>query len=126
MSITVLVDTSVWIDYFRSGDNSTKLDFLIDENLIATNDLILAELVPFLMVRHQEKVIDLLYSVKKGLRQKCGSTQFITPPPPCPPPEGEEKQGASSSKRAQKHRVSPPSRGRQEGDGVMGVVGTSI
>ena len=60
----VLVDTSVWIDYFRSGDHSASLDFLIDENLIVTNDLVLAELVPFLRVRRQEKVVDLLYSVK--------------------------------------------------------------
>ena len=27
----VLVDTSVWIVYFRSGDKSEKMDFLIDE-----------------------------------------------------------------------------------------------
>jgi len=53
----VLVDTSVWIEYFRSGKNSAKLDFLIDENLIVMNDLILAELVPFLRVRNQNKII---------------------------------------------------------------------
>jgi predicted nucleic acid-binding protein len=44
--MTTIVDTSVWIDYFRVGNNSEKLDFLIDENLIVINDLILAELVP--------------------------------------------------------------------------------
>jgi hypothetical protein len=32
--MSVLVDTSVWVEYFRSGNNSEKLDFLIDENLI--------------------------------------------------------------------------------------------
>ena len=45
--MSVLVDTSVWIEYFRSGNNFEKLDFLIDENLVVTNDLILAELIPF-------------------------------------------------------------------------------
>jgi hypothetical protein len=60
----VLVDTSVWIEYFRSGKNSAKLDFLIDENLIVMNDLILAELVPFLRVRNQNKIIHLLNSLK--------------------------------------------------------------
>ena len=30
----VLVDTSVWIDYFKDGDQSKDLDFLIDENLM--------------------------------------------------------------------------------------------
>jgi predicted nucleic acid-binding protein len=44
--MATIVDTSVWIDYFRAGNNSEKLDFLIDENLIVINDLILAELVP--------------------------------------------------------------------------------
>jgi predicted nucleic acid-binding protein len=61
----VLVDTSIWVDYFRSGSNSEKLDFLIDENLIATNDLILAELIPFLRIRHQQKIIDLLQNIKR-------------------------------------------------------------
>jgi predicted nucleic acid-binding protein len=62
--MSVLVDTSIWIEYFRGGENSGKLDFLIDENLIAVNDLILAELVPFLKVRNQQKIINLLYSIK--------------------------------------------------------------
>ncbi len=61
----VLVDTSVWIDYFRSGDKSEKLDFLIDENLVVINDLILTELLPLLIVRQEEKVINLLQIVKK-------------------------------------------------------------
>ena len=40
--MTVLVDTSIWIEYFRNNASSEKLDFFIDENLIVTNDLILA------------------------------------------------------------------------------------
>ena len=62
--MSVLVDTSVWVDYFRGGDNSAKLDLLIDENLIVINDLILAELIPFLRIRNQQKIINLLYNVK--------------------------------------------------------------
>jgi hypothetical protein len=58
--MAVLVDTSVWVEYFRSGKNLEQLDFLIDENLVATNELILAELVPFLRLRRQRKVIGLL------------------------------------------------------------------
>ncbi len=61
----VLVDTSIWIEYFRSGSTSEKLDFLIDENLIVINDLILAELVPSLKVRNQRKIVKLLYNIKK-------------------------------------------------------------
>lgn len=61
----VLVDTSIWIDYFKGGDNSKDLDFLIDENLIVTNDIILAELIPYLKIKKQLKVIKLLHEVNK-------------------------------------------------------------
>ena len=61
----VLVDTSIWIEYFRTGNNSAKLDFLIDENLLVINDLILAELVPSLRVRSQRRIVRLLYSIER-------------------------------------------------------------
>ena len=63
--MSVLVDTSVWIDYFRGGNNSANLDFLIDENLLFTNDIVLAELIPFLKIRNQKKIIDLLKNINK-------------------------------------------------------------
>ena len=63
--MSVLVDTSAWIEYFRTGNNSEKLDFLIDENLIVINDLILAELVPSLRVRNRRKIVNLLYNIYK-------------------------------------------------------------
>lgn len=63
--MSVLVDTSVWIEYFRGGNNFEKLDFLIDENLVVINDLILAELIPFLKIRNQRKVIKLLNHINK-------------------------------------------------------------
>jgi len=49
--VEVLVDTSIWIDYFKSGDNSEKLDYLIDENLVVINALILTELLPLLILK---------------------------------------------------------------------------
>lgn len=61
----VLVDTSIWIDYFRGAENSQDLDVLIDENLIVTNDIILAELVPYLKIKKQTKVINLLHEVNR-------------------------------------------------------------
>jgi predicted nucleic acid-binding protein len=63
--MSVLVDTSIWIEYFRSGNHSEKLDFLIDENLIVINDLILAELVPSLKFHNQSKIVKLLYNINK-------------------------------------------------------------
>ena len=63
--MSVLVDTSIWVQYFRDGNESTSVDLLIDENLVVTNDLILAELIPYLKVRKQRKVIELLNNVNK-------------------------------------------------------------
>ena len=63
--MSVLVDTSIWVDYLRSGNFAEKLDYFIDENLIVTNDLILAELVPFLKIRNQKKLISLLRNISR-------------------------------------------------------------
>jgi predicted nucleic acid-binding protein len=63
--MSVLVDTSMWIDYFRGGNDSAQMDFFIDENLLVTNDLILTELIPFLKVGNETKVIDLLHNINK-------------------------------------------------------------
>ena len=63
--MSVLVDTSVWIDYFRGGNDSIQMDFLIDENLLVTNELILAELIPFLKVRNEKRLINLLQNISK-------------------------------------------------------------
>ena len=62
---SVLVDTSVWIDYFGGGTRSAALETLIDDNLIVTNELILAELLPYLKIRRQLTVISLLETVRR-------------------------------------------------------------
>lgn len=64
--MSVLVDTSVWVEYFRNGNCSEKLEYLVDENLVKINDLILAELVPFLKIRNQKKVISLLNKINRN------------------------------------------------------------
>jgi predicted nucleic acid-binding protein len=63
--MNVLVDSSIWIDYFRGGKYSRELDLLIDENLICTNDLILAELIPPLAIKKENRLVNLLYEVAK-------------------------------------------------------------
>ena len=63
--MSVLVDTSIWVEYFSNGNKFEKLDFFLDENLVVTNDLILAELIPFLKVRNQRKLINLLFRINK-------------------------------------------------------------
>jgi predicted nucleic acid-binding protein len=62
--MSVLVDSSVWIEYFRGTLTDDNLDLLIEENLISVNDLILAELIPALHVRRQRKLITLLREVE--------------------------------------------------------------
>jgi predicted nucleic acid-binding protein len=74
--MSVLVDTSVWVEYFRHGKGLDQLDFIIDENLVVTNDLILAELVPFLKARNQSRIILLLHSINK-LRLNINWEQII-------------------------------------------------
>lgn len=61
----VLVDSSVWIEYFRSGEKSGILDHFIDENILVVNDLILAELIPFLRVKQKHRIITILEAINK-------------------------------------------------------------
>ena len=61
----VLVDTSIWIDYFRDGKDSSDLELLIDENLIVINEIILAELIPYLKIKKQTTVVKLLNEISK-------------------------------------------------------------
>lgn len=63
--MSVLVDTSIWVDYFRGGNSSPDLDALINGNLIVTNDIILAELVPYLKVKKQITVVKLLQEISR-------------------------------------------------------------
>jgi len=58
----VLVDSSIWIEYFRNGNNRV-LDRLIEEDLLVINELILTELVPALEIRHQKELIESLHSL---------------------------------------------------------------
>ena len=59
----VLIDTSIWIDYFRGGGNAEEMDFLVDENLISTNELILAELLPFIIAKKEVRLANILRSI---------------------------------------------------------------
>ena len=61
----ILVDTSIWIDYFKGMESSLPLMTLIDSNSICTNDLILAELLPSLKIRKETELVRLLESVER-------------------------------------------------------------
>lgn len=60
----VLVDSSIWVAYFRGVTELPALDWLIEEDLVLTNDLILAELMPSLRVRGERKLAGLLRQIE--------------------------------------------------------------
>ena len=61
----VLVDSSVWVAYFRGTRELPALDWLIEEDLVVTNDLILAELLPALLVRGERRLAASLRDVER-------------------------------------------------------------
>ena len=61
----MLVDSSVWVDYFRAGRHAADLEALLDDNRIMTNDLILAELIPALQLQRQTRLINLLQEFER-------------------------------------------------------------
>ena len=50
----LLVDTSIWIAFFSKGEHSILEDYIM-ENIVVTNDVILVELIPFLLHANAEK-----------------------------------------------------------------------
>ena len=56
----VLVDTSVWIDFFNGKPEVVSLSKLIDVNQVYINDLIKVELIPSLLIKKENEVIDLI------------------------------------------------------------------
>ncbi|MFP4385416.1 MAG: PIN domain-containing protein [Spirochaetia bacterium] len=61
----VLVDTSIWIEYFKSSKKHTSLEPLIMDNQICINDLILTEILPFLQMKNEFELIEALQSIEK-------------------------------------------------------------
>ena len=61
----ILVDSSVWIGYFRGAEESRKLNYLIDNNAICINELILSEIIPSLVMKKENELISLLSSIER-------------------------------------------------------------
>ncbi len=62
----VLIDSSVWVAYLRGTGNLSAVDLIIEEDLAVTNDLILAELTPSLIMRGERKLIALLNNIESS------------------------------------------------------------
>lgn len=61
----ILVDTSIWIEFFRGNESVEILKSLIDNNSICVNGLIMAELIPSILQKKENNLKILLDSVKK-------------------------------------------------------------
>jgi predicted nucleic acid-binding protein len=60
----ILVDSSIWIGYFRTGENFDLLQTLIQLDLICTNEIILSELIPVLKHKNQPAIIESLLALE--------------------------------------------------------------
>jgi predicted nucleic acid-binding protein len=61
----ILVDSSVWIAFFRGSIPKDPLFELIDANQLCSNDLILSEIVPSLIVRKQKELVATLHQIQR-------------------------------------------------------------
>jgi len=64
---SVLIDSSIWIEYFKNSNSpiSPDVDELIDIGNIFINDLILTELIPFLKIKKQNQIIEILQTIER-------------------------------------------------------------
>lgn len=61
----VLVDTSIWISFFKGDDSGRALFPLLESNQVCINDLILSEIVPSLRLRKENHLETLLQSIER-------------------------------------------------------------
>ncbi len=61
----VLVDSSVWIEYFKGNEKVKPLEALIDLNAVCINDLILAELMPSIWHKKEMELGELVLAIPK-------------------------------------------------------------
>ena len=61
----ILIDTSVWISYFRDKNSHSSLNEYIKNNQICTNKLILSELLPFLKINKKTKLIKTIIEISE-------------------------------------------------------------
>ena len=61
----VLIDTSVWIGYFRNNDDEATLINLFDSNRVMINDVVLAELLPAMNAYGKKDPIEKLRAIER-------------------------------------------------------------
>jgi predicted nucleic acid-binding protein len=62
----ILVDSSVWISFFKGSIDQEPFFTLIDTNQLCINDLILSEIVPSLLFKKEHKLIGILHQIERS------------------------------------------------------------
>jgi predicted nucleic acid-binding protein len=60
-----IIDSSAWIEYFKGNEEYSFIKELIYNNALCTNDIILTELLPSIIQKKENKLADLLNSLRK-------------------------------------------------------------
>jgi predicted nucleic acid-binding protein len=60
-----IIDSSAWIEFFKGNEEYSFIKELIYTNSLCTNDIILTELLPSIIHKRENKLADLLNSLRK-------------------------------------------------------------
>lgn len=65
----VLVDTSVWISYFRGRPEERNiadgLDYLLSGDEVLVNDVVLSELIPAMEMRGEAEAVEVMKAIRR-------------------------------------------------------------
>jgi predicted nucleic acid-binding protein len=62
-----IIDSSAWIEYFKGNRIYSFITDLIYTNAICTNDIILTELLPSIIHKRENKLANILNSLRKNI-----------------------------------------------------------
>jgi predicted nucleic acid-binding protein len=62
-----IIDSSTWIEFFRGNEEYSFIKELIYNNSLCTNDVILTELLPSIIHKRENKLADLLNSLRRAV-----------------------------------------------------------
>jgi predicted nucleic acid-binding protein len=60
-----IIDSSAWIEFFKGNEDYSFIKELIYNNALCTNDIILTELLPSIIHKRENKLADLLNTLRK-------------------------------------------------------------
>jgi len=67
MSELVILDSSVWIEFFKGNPEYEFVDNILSTNTICTNEIILTELLPSIRKRREVKLERLILSIEQTI-----------------------------------------------------------